>query len=112
MPMRVLLVEDEAALAEVTIGAGQALFHHQAQGRLTASSADLDFNISEKAARAQPPRVARARSLPETQVAALVRSHVTGHDLGIFGEHGVSALQINLALDEQLGPTQQRGTSR
>jgi hypothetical protein len=53
--MRALLVEDELALAEVIIGAGQALFHHQAQGRLTAS---------------------------------------------------------NLALDEQLGATQQRGTSR
>ena len=110
--MRALLVEDEGALAEVIVGAGQALFHHQAQGRLTASSAGLDFNISEKAARAQLPRVARARSLPETQVAALVRSHVTGHDLGILGERRVSVLQLNLALDEQLGATQQRGTSR
>jgi hypothetical protein len=110
--MRVLLVEYEAALAEVIVGAGQALFHHQAQGRLTASSAGLDFNIPERAARAQLPRVSRAPSLPKTQVAALVRSHVTGHDLGMFGEHRVSVLQLNLALNEQLGATQQRGTSR
>jgi hypothetical protein len=30
----------------------------------------------------------------------------------MFGEHRVSVLQLDLALNEQLGPTQQRGTSR
>ena len=67
---------------------------------LTASFSGLDPDISVDGAMAQVPRVAKARSLPESQVAALVQSHITGRDLGIFGERRVNVLKLNMALDE------------
>ncbi len=67
---------------------------------LTTSFSGLDPDISVDGAMAQVPRVAKARSLPESQVAALVKNHVTGRDLGIFGERRVNVLELNIALDK------------
>jgi potassium-transporting ATPase KdpC subunit len=49
---------------------------------------------------AQAPRVAQARGLPQQQVNDLINSHITGRDLGIFGEPRVNVLKLNLALDQ------------
>lgn len=67
---------------------------------LTTSGSGLDPDISVEAAMAQVPRVAKARNLTADQVTALVQGHITGRDLGIFGDPRVNVLDLNLALDQ------------
>jgi K+-transporting ATPase ATPase C chain len=66
---------------------------------LTTSGSGLDPDISIAAAMAQVPRVAKARSLPETTVVAVVNERAIGPELGIFGSRRVNVLLLNLALD-------------
>jgi K+-transporting ATPase ATPase C chain len=66
---------------------------------LTTSASGLDPDISPEGALAQVPRVARARSLSEAQVEALVRGHTQGPELGLFGQPRINVLELNLELD-------------
>lgn len=67
----------------------------------TTSASGVDPHISQRNARIQSARVARARSLSPERVLALVERHVDGRGLGFAGEPGVNVLELNLALDEE-----------
>jgi K+-transporting ATPase ATPase C chain len=69
---------------------------------LTASASGLDPHISPASARAQAPRVAKARGLAVDQVSRLITQFTDRPDLGLLGEPRVNVLKLNLALDRQV----------
>ena len=75
---------------------------------VTASASGLDPQISPAYARLQVERVAAARSLPESDVAALVDAAEQSPDLGYLGEPTVNVLNLNIAL-AQLESEQGKG---
>jgi len=65
---------------------------------LTTSASGLDPDISPANAALQVARVARARSVPPADIAALLERHISGRSFRIFGEPRVNVLDLNLAL--------------
>lgn len=70
---------------------------------VTSDFTGFDPDISEAAALAQVPMVARARGLDQSTVTSLVESQVQGRILWVFGEPHVNVLQLNVALQQQSG---------
>jgi len=66
---------------------------------VTASGSGLDPHISLRNAEIQSKRVARVRQISEERIRQLIQQYTSGRDLGVFGDSGVNALTLNLALD-------------
>lgn len=76
---------------------------------VTRSASGLDPHISARNADLQVARVAKARGLAEDRVRALVADRTDRRSLGIFGEEGVNATMLNIALDQLAPPPTQPG---
>ena len=68
---------------------------------VTASASGLDPHLSPDSARAQAPRVSKARGVPIDQVNNLIAQFTEGPELGLLGEARVNVLKLNLELDRQ-----------
>jgi K+-transporting ATPase ATPase C chain len=68
---------------------------------VTESASGLDPYISPQNAAIQVNRVAAARHISPSAVAALVRQNSKGRTLGFLGEPRVDVLTLNIALDEK-----------
>ena len=66
---------------------------------ITASASGLDGQLKQAAADWQIPRVARARHLPEREVAKLVAEHTAMPLVNFIGQPVVNIVELNLALD-------------
>lgn len=70
---------------------------------VTSDFTGFDPDISEAAALAQVPMVAKARGVDPGTITSLVESQVQGRIVWVFGEPHVNVLQLNLALQQHSG---------
>jgi potassium-transporting ATPase KdpC subunit len=96
-PELVALVEERRAAVAALNGVDPADVPPEA---VTASASGLDPDISPDYAAIQADRVAVARGLPATEVAALVEQATSGRNLGFIGERHVNVLILNRSLDQ------------
>jgi K+-transporting ATPase ATPase C chain len=68
---------------------------------VTGSASGLDPHITPDSARAQAPRIAKARGIPIEQAKQVIADYTDGPDLGLLGEPRVNVLRLNLALDRR-----------
>ncbi|MBE3556674.1 MAG: potassium-transporting ATPase subunit KdpC [Firmicutes bacterium] len=67
------------------------------------SASGLDPDISVENAMLQIPRISKATGLSESTLKSLIIQHQKGPFLGLWGAPMVNVLDLNLALEKQLG---------
>jgi len=67
---------------------------------VTASGSGLDPNFSVQAAKVQVKRIAKIRSIDETELNKLIEQHTEKPLWGLFGTEKINVLKLNIALDE------------
>ena len=68
---------------------------------VTASASGLDPHLSPDSAKAQAPRVAKARGVSVDRMNDLISQFTEGPGLGLLGEPRVNVLMLNLEMDRQ-----------
>ena len=83
-----------------TVAAREGIAVQDVPGELvTQSGGGLDPDISPAGARVQIARVAQARGMDPSVVAALVAANTQAPQFGVLGQPRVNVLELNLALD-------------
>ncbi len=73
------------------------------QDLIFASASGLDPHMSPEAAEYQVSRISHARGISRAEIHRLVEQNIEKRSLGLFGEHFVNVLALNLALDKSQG---------
>lgn len=69
---------------------------------LTNSGSGLDPHISPDAAYVQIKRISTETGIESSKLEELVKKHIQGRELGLFGEERVNVLQLNLDLKNMI----------
>lgn len=67
---------------------------------VTTSGSGFDPDLSPEAAKAQVPRIARAKGISQDRLISLINKYEKGRSLGIFGEPRVNVMELNMALQQ------------
>jgi K+-transporting ATPase ATPase C chain len=76
---------------------------HVPSDMITASGGGLDPHIPPAAAHLQAPRVSAVRGMDPNRIRALIDAHTDPPTFGFLGRARVNVLELNLALDRELG---------
>jgi len=66
------------------------------------SASGLDPHISLENAQLQASRIAKIRNISEIKLKELVNKNTDPDFIGIWGQHGVNVLRLNIALDQEV----------